>query len=268
MLLSGVSRNIPFLRKQSGLWMQELIFNRRHQSLFIVRFKQAGNTFKVCLASLLCLMMVTVGWAVDRDIAIVLKATGNVTLQQANVSVAQEVSRGLHLNSGDQIRTGDDGFAAIMFTDDKTLVKLRGNSVLKIRGSRQQSTIAKRLNMPVGEMWVKVKPQKVKLKIETPSGVAAVKGTAFYILVDGIGNTKLYGIEGVTELSNSIGAVDVKAGMTGLATKTRAPSVHETIFAEQPTWGTEDKTEYELEIELINPSGEKRKLKIQYDDRN
>jgi len=202
----------------------------------------------------------------SQDIAIVLKATGTVELKEAGASGFSLLKRGVRVNSGDIVRTGGDGFAAVMFTDDKSLIKVRKNSSLTIQGNRQKSTIAKRLNLPAGEMWLKVNAQKTDLKIETPSGVAAVKGTEFYTIVDNVGNTKIYGMEGKVELKNSLGIVEVTKGETGLATKTRAPSEHKTIVVETPTWGTDDKTEHELKIEFINPKGKKRTLKIEYQD--
>ncbi len=202
----------------------------------------------------------------SQDIAIVLKATGSVELKEADAAGFSQLKRGVRVNSGDVVRTGEDGFAAVMFTDDKSLIKVRKNSSLTIRGNRQKSTIAKRLNLPSGEMWLKVNAQKTDLKIETPSGVAAVKGTEFYTIVDNVGNTKIYGMGGKVELKNSLGIVEVTEGETGLATMTRAPSEHKTVEVETPTWGTDDKTEHELKIEFINPNGKKRTLKIEYND--
>ncbi|MBN2010107.1 FecR domain-containing protein [candidate division KSB1 bacterium] len=221
----------------------------------------------ICLIIVCLLTLTGMTGEQGKDIAIVLKATGQVQLKQANAASFTKAERGEHVNSGDVIQTGADGFAAVMFTDDKSLIKVRQNSTLTISGNREQSTIAKRLNFPVGEMWLKVSKQNSELKVETPSGVAAVKGTEFYTIVDNKGNTTLHGIEGKVELQNELGEVFVTKGTTGLVTKEKPPTKHNSAEVEIPTWGTDDKTEYELGIEFEDGSGHKKKLKIEYDDR-
>ena len=54
-----------------------------------------------------------------------------------------KVKAGSILSDGDKIRTGTSGFAAIIFIDDKSTLKLKGNSEAVINGQRAAASISK-----------------------------------------------------------------------------------------------------------------------------
>ena len=115
----------------------------------------------------------------SKDVALVFKTNGKVEIQRTGTKAWASGKRGSRLNSGDKIRTGDNSLAALLFTDDKSLMKVRSRSDVLVQGERQQSSIAKRVYMEVGEVFVSVKKQNTVFRLETPTGVAAVKGTEF-----------------------------------------------------------------------------------------
>jgi len=196
-----------------------------------------------------------------KDVALLFKSTGKVEIYQENKKIWSTGSRGYRLNSGDKIRTGYDSFAAILFTDDKSLMKVRSGSDLLIQGERNESSIAKRIFMEVGEVFVSVKKQNTVFRLETPTGVAAVKGTEFYGLVDQEGNMSIIAIKGIIELINKYGSILLTAGETGKSDGKNPPLKDNTEG--QPNWGAEQEpTPDELEIEFKSPNGDMKKLKI------
>lgn len=201
----------------------------------------------------------------DKDIAVVLKSTGKVNIKRANPNKWQNAEKGMRLNSGDIVKTGENALMAIMFTDDKSMIKIRENSTLAIKGKREKSTIAKRLKFAIGQMWVKVDKQKSEFLVETPSGVAAVKGTEFYIFSDENGNTMIIAIEGIISFMNKLGEILIRAGETGLASKLTAPTVRQTDNSEIPNWGNEGDSAKMIEIEFQDSEGNKKTLKINYE---
>lgn len=201
----------------------------------------------------------------SKDIAIILKSKGAVKVHVANQRKWRKANRGMHLNSGDVIKTGDNSLVAIMFTDDKSLLKIRENSTLSIKGKRTKSTVAKRLKLALGQIWVKVKKQEADFRVATPSGTAVVKGTEFYHFVDEDGNSMVIGIEGMVWLKNKLGEILIKAGETGLATKLTAPTSQKTDNSQVPDWGKENDFEKYLEFEFEDSEGNKKVLKIKYE---
>ena len=102
------------------------------------------------------------------DVAIILKSKGKVKVRKEKIKNWYDGIRGFHLDSGDIVKTYEQSLAAVMFTDDKSLLKVRDNSTLAIRGKRTNKTISKRISCTLGNFWIKVSKQKSKLLVETP----------------------------------------------------------------------------------------------------
>jgi hypothetical protein len=206
--------------------------------------------------------------SLEKDIALVLKTTGQVQINSTN-DTWQNAARGTRLHAGAQVRTGDQSLAAIVFTDDKSLLKVRSNSKVVINGKREAASsgsqrIFKTIAMEAGELWAKVTKGTSSFRVETPSGVAAVKGTIFYGALDGEGKFYIICLDGVVELINNLGSVLVKAGQTGISAPNMAPEAHSSTPGEMPNWAGDNDSSGEIEIELHDQNGQKKKLKIRY----
>lgn len=158
----------------------------------------------------------------EKDIALVLKTAGKVELGAVGRNQWLPAKRGARLNSGQIVRTGERSLAALVFTDDKTLLKVRANSNVKIKGERKNNTIVKRIQLAFGQIWAKVTRQNVSMRIESPSGVATVKGTIFNCLVAD-GNFYVFCEEGLMELVNQFGTMLLGANEMAKMTKTSGP---------------------------------------------
>jgi len=199
-----------------------------------------------------------------KDVAIVLKSSGKVTVKDVATKKWKNSQRGERLDSGDIVKTEENAFAAIMFTDDKTMLKVKDNSMLAIRGKRENNSVSKRIACSLGNFWLKVKKQQTELLVETPSGVAAVKGTEFYGVVNEDGSTMIIAIEGLVQLMNKFGEQFVKAGQTGTMSKGESPKVAQSAPGAKPDWGGDDEDENELILEFEDANGNKKQLKIKY----
>jgi len=203
----------------------------------------------------------------DRDVALVFKVKGKVDVLKSNKNNALLAKRGMRLDSGDQIQTDQDGFMALIFTDDKSMMKIRGNSDVIIRGKRQKKTFTKRIFMGIGEAWVHVSPQLVSdFRIETPTGVAAVKGTEFYTIVDQNGNVSIFATKGIVELMNQLGSVMVHAGEAGFSDGKSEPKAKKIKPGQAPGWANSNGNGEEkvLDIEFEDKDGTKKHMKIYY----
>ncbi len=201
----------------------------------------------------------------DKEIAVVLKVVGTAEVK-TNESDWSPLIKGRRLASGDYIRTGEGALVSIVFTDDKSMLKIRSSSELQIEGEREPDGITKRILLTLGEVWSKINPksQKQDFKMVTPSGVAAVRGTEFYTIVQGTERTTIVTIEGIVELFNKAGSVMVSAGKSGTAEREQAPTVTDT--KEFETWAQNDDTSQSLDIEFENADGTTKHLKLQYQE--
>jgi hypothetical protein len=196
-----------------------------------------------------------------KEIALVLKVQGNARIRSSQQNW-QTLNRGRRLNDGDKIQTGDNGLVALVFTDDKSMMKIRANSHITLAGDRTEKGIAKKIAMTLGSLWAKIVPGGGGFQMETPSGIAAVKGTEFYAMVDSEGNTSIIGINGLVELFNELGSVMVSMGKTGTLGKNTQPKLETTQTFDD--WADPESDYSELELEFENKESEKKSLKIRY----
>ena len=85
-------------------------------------------------------------------IAVVTKGKGLVEIMPTGKKLFSKLKAGSILADGDKIRTGTSGFAAIIFIDDKSTLKLKGNSEAVITGQRTAASISKKINMDSGRV--------------------------------------------------------------------------------------------------------------------
>jgi hypothetical protein len=197
----------------------------------------------------------------DQDIALVLKINGQVEFESQ--SNWHQLRKGQRLDDGTKIRTAENALVAIVFTDDKSMMKIRGGSLVEINGDRNGKRIKKRIRLDLGSIWSRITSGGAGYRLETPSGVAAVKGTTFYTMVDQNGFTTVIGIEGLVELFNNLGSVDVGQGTTGTLIKSQEPSLAPTKTYED--WAGSDGATMLLEIELKNDKNETKMLRIRFE---
>lgn len=150
------------------------------------------------------------------EIAFILKQLGDVQVRKAMAVEFAAAQQGEKLGSGDSVLTGADGFAALIFTDDQSLLKIRANSRVAI----QQTDGDKTINVGVGVIWAKTTRPSGQFIVATPTSVASVKGTTFFLMVDENGNTRVLGVEGLIELLNLISGESIIVGAGQLATST------------------------------------------------
>ncbi|HIC36234.1 MAG TPA: hypothetical protein EYO80_00995, partial [Candidatus Marinimicrobia bacterium] len=149
-------------------------------------------------------------------IAVVTKVKGLVEIMPTGKTEFYDLKAGTILSSGDKIRTGKSGFTAIIFIDDKSTLKLKGNSEAVITGQRTAASISKKINMDIGTVRATIKKQNTDFVIQTPTSVASVKGTDFWLVTDPVTGDQIICVEGTVGLVNAETGeeVDVTEGMS------------------------------------------------------
>ena len=164
-------------------------------------------------------------------VAIAIKIRGDVSVLYKGLNLEQVLKPGSPLSHQDKIKTGKNGYIALMYLDDKTVVKMLGNSYLTIMGDRSGNKINKSLDIKFGKIAANVKPQKDKeFRISTPTSVASVKGTEFAIQSDPSSGDSFTLIEGLIQVTNSITgeSTQVQEGETAISAPDGSLNVAET----------------------------------------
>ncbi len=207
----------------------------------------------------------------SKAIALVLKTTGEVKLKKAGTDRVLPLKFGSTLDNGDWIRAGDDGFAVLMFTDDKSQIKISAKTEVIIEGKRDaNSNITKRVQMEVGQLLAKVDQQRGSLQIATPTSVASVKGTEFWVVVLDDGTTQVITLEGLVELLNTQSGrvVDVQPGQRGESSPDG--EVNQDIPPEEDIPVDQDpdqETPHSIQIDVQDEEGRTRHVIIEYEER-
>jgi hypothetical protein len=148
---------------------------------------------------------------------------GRVEIQRSGQTQYAPAEKGGLLYEGDKIKTGELARAAILL-DDGSLIRLNANSELVLKDKKPGSQKS-RLQLMLGHLWAKVTKQENSLEIETPTAVAAIKGTQLELIFGADGKTTLIVWDGMVNLSNVLGQMLVRAGQQGTANKSAAPVV-------------------------------------------
>ncbi|NQS97630.1 MAG: FecR domain-containing protein [candidate division Zixibacteria bacterium] len=106
------------------------------------------------------------------------------------------------LGWGDSLKTGHNGFMGILFQDG-SLVKMAGNTEIKLAVPQDETTL-RTINMKFGDLWANIMRADKGFVVKTPSSVAAVKGTKFWIMVTPSGDSRLLCQEGLVDFLNTV----------------------------------------------------------------
>ena len=200
-------------------------------------------------------------------IAVATKVKGLVEIMKVGEKEFLSLKAGSILDDGDKIRTGNSGFVAIIFIDDKSTLKIKENSEAVITGKKTTKNISKKINLDGGTIRASIIKQNVDFVIQTPTSVASVKGTDFWLISDDSGD-QVIGLEGLVSLVNTETGqeVSVSSGMTGISTPDGQVGVSETDIANIPEDPNEEFEEgpSQLKIYFEGPNGEQKVFIIDY----
>ena len=223
------------------------------------------STTKHVFGSLLVLLLFSPLESADK-IAVTMKVSGTVDIEQSGSSGLSALKPGTILSDGDRIMTGKNGFAALIYIDDKSMVKIMGNTEVIIKGRLSAGSIAKQVNIDHGTLRALVnKQRKGEFVVQSSTSVASVKGTDFWMISDPVTGDILIGLEGLVNLTNLISgeSSDVGAGTTGTSTPDGSVETSETNPDNIPVDPDEGGTPTnQIEIELEGPDGEIKTLLI------
>ena len=138
------------------------------------------------------------------SIALATKVKGTVLYKKKKEKqLKNDLKVGVDLYNSDYIKTGEDGFAKYVYLDDGTQIKVHNNTEVYVHGELSRRSILKQLKVKDGTVKLDIKKQNVdEFTVITPTSVASVKGTSFWLDCNGKGGDKFYGESGVVSITN------------------------------------------------------------------
>lgn len=150
------------------------------------------------------------------QIACIYDLAGPAELQKAGSEQWLPARKGLPLDQGDRLRTGEKAWCELLFKDG-SFIKMEAGS--ETAAETLQATPEGRIfsfSFLRGKaLWMAAKLRKgaaSKFSIRTPSAVCAVRGTDFSIIVSSAGETSVGLYQGEVAVSNELGEKVLLAG--------------------------------------------------------
>lgn len=213
---------------------------------------------------LLILLVAFLAYGAD-PVAVIIKTRGRVDLTRKDETKPEKGKKGLVLYDGDKIETATTSFCAIKFIDDKSLLRIKESSTCVIEGEREEDHINKNIVVKVGTFFASLFKQRGQFLVTTPTSVASVKGTQFWIIQFADGRTNYIGIEGLIDLVNDAGRVLLRQGQTAVFTSgNQLPEIRITREREVPRLDDGIEEMKSLEIEFKDNNGQTKKLRLDY----
>ena len=140
----------------------------------------------------------------NQTIGLVTKTKGKVEYQKfSEKKFTSNIYKGLGLYGDDRIRTGENGFSIYRYLDDASSIKILKNSDVRIEGRIKSRSIVKNVEINNGILNFNIDNQADEyFTIVTPTSVATVKGTEFWLICNGPEGDKFLGVEGEVEVKN------------------------------------------------------------------
>lgn len=150
--------------------------------------------------------------------ATVAEATGTGQARVKQGADVQPLEAGLRLEDGGEVQTGANCRARLNFPDG-SVITLAPNSHLKVElleYSRGGMWRGRSFTLGFGQMWARVSPkfgEESRCRVHTPSSVAAVRGTRFYVAHDPSANaTRISCNDGLVRVDGFRGRPSMVAG--------------------------------------------------------
>lgn len=202
--------------------------------LLTVRRRAPAHGVRVMLLALGLLAQIPD--ALAQPAARIVSTRGEVHIERADASAARIAQSGVDLDAGDTLITGNDGKAVVLLADE-TLLRLHRNTRFTLKAVDRSAgwsrlgdllPAARRSLESVyellrGELWLLNKNPHARIRIQSATLTAGVRGTEIGMRVAPDGRATIAVLEGQVLASNAQGAVTLGPGEAADAVPGAAP---------------------------------------------
>lgn len=136
------------------------------------------------------------------------------TADAEDKEVWQAAELNMCLDPGDRVRTPAESAGAIKYGEGIEMRLNAGSTVTVTQSEAAENPDS--IDLEVGELFADLNKEilgdDASFKVNTPSGVVAVRGTQFNVAVDAEGKSKINVLDGVVAVFNELGEVLAEAG--------------------------------------------------------
>jgi len=142
---------------------------------------------------------------------------------------------GYPIRNDDWVQTGHESWTAVVFVDDNSQLKIIANTEVQIKTIENQTgSLAKRISMELGKIKATVtKSGEQDFVISTPTSIASVKGTEFWVQSNREGDVFVI-LSGEVEIKNQISG------------RTQRVNINETCYSNKDGTTSVDITQPEM----------------------
>tara|TARA_Y100001980_G_C14522774_1_gene298135 strand:- start:701 stop:1438 length:738 start_codon:yes stop_codon:yes gene_type:complete len=142
--------------------------------------------------------------SLNDGIALITKSKGTIEYKKNDGTIIKDnLKKGTSLFNNDRIVTGSNGFAKYVYLDDGSIIKVHKNAEVYIYGAIDKRSIIKQINVSSGNVKFEVSKQgKDDFTVVTPTSVATVKGTDFWLESDEDDGDQFFGLSGLVNVQN------------------------------------------------------------------
>ena len=156
---------------------------------------------KIAILFIFCIFIIP-----NDGIAMITKSKGAVEYKKnsdGTLLKRKDIRKGLSLYDKDRIVTGSNGFAKYIYLDDGSLIKIHKNAEVYVYGAIDKRSIIKQINVNEGNVKFEVSKQGSNdFTVITPTSVASVKGTDFWLKTDDEDGDQFFGLTGLVNVTN------------------------------------------------------------------
>jgi hypothetical protein len=236
--------------------------------------KQANYTVIKLAVLFLITVFITTSISIaseNSNVALVKKTVNDVKRKTPDTNW-EKAKIGMPLMGEDQVSTGTKSFALVKFSADNSIVRVREQSLLTIKGEGPKQSLIKEVYLDKGGVGFSVTKQRQnqEFRLTSPTSVASIRGTKGWWSRSEYADTLIV-IEGLVNLRNrnSNREVDVGAGFIGISysdgTVVLKPATAEELETAD-RYASADETSNEIKFELKDQKGNTKTLKLQYKD--
>ena len=155
---------------------------------------------KIILFSFIFILSISL----NDGIALITKSKGTIEYKKNDGTIIKDnLKKGTSLFNNDRIVTGSNGFAKYVYLDDGSIIKVHKNAEVYIYGAIDKRSIIKQINVSSGNVKFEVSKQgKDDFTVVTPTSVATVKGTDFWLESDEDDGDQFFGLSGLVNVQN------------------------------------------------------------------
>ncbi len=158
----------------------------------------------------------------ERDAAITAIANQAQARTTANdeYGAAQE---GMDILIGGSVQTFEEARVSLNLRPEGTIIRVGPNSIFTVQALTEDGQSSTRIQLDLGQIWILLNGGS--MEVETPSGVAAVRGSLLGVLYDPVLNfMEVSCLEGHCTLENEFGVVELTDGQISFILGELGPS--------------------------------------------